>query len=73
MALDFPRICGRNHTENSQVGAADEILGTHTLIFTGHQSGWDFVPTRSTRSTPCGPTVKNVIARVLEVRTRDLV
>jgi hypothetical protein len=26
---DFPRICGRNHTENSQVGAADEILGTN--------------------------------------------
>jgi hypothetical protein len=29
MALDFPRICGCNHTENSQVGAADEILGTN--------------------------------------------
>jgi hypothetical protein len=28
---DFPRICGRNHTEDSQVEASDEILGTHKI------------------------------------------
>jgi hypothetical protein len=28
---DFPCICGRNHTQDSQVEASDEILGTHRV------------------------------------------
>jgi hypothetical protein len=28
---DFPCICGRNHTQDSQVEASDEILGTHRI------------------------------------------